>query len=63
MKRTGIAIGLVVFLSLARSAFAADMDTLDRKLSAVVENQERILQQLAEVKSELQIVKVRASDH
>lgn len=45
----------------ASPVFAADLDTMDRKLAEIAEKQDSILQQLAEIKAELQVVKIRAS--
>ena len=48
----------LLFLTLAPSAFAqADPAKLDQ----VLEKQEQILRALAEIKSELQVIKVRAT--
>ena len=51
---------LLFFLALAPSVFAQEVSV--RKLDQILENQTEILKQLAEIKSELQIVKVRATD-
>ncbi len=50
---------ILLFLVLAPSAFAEEVSV--RKLDQILENQTEILKQLAEIKSELEIVKVRAT--
>ena len=49
------------FLLLSASASFADDGANALKLDQVLQNQNQILQKLDEIKSELQIVKVRAS--
>jgi len=53
--------GMVSFLLLCRAVSAED-GLASQKLDKVLENQERILKKLDEVKDELQVVKVRASN-
>jgi hypothetical protein len=52
-------VTLLFFLALVPRAFAEEVSA--RKLDQVLENQTEILKRLAEIKSELEVVKVRAT--
>lgn len=58
MKKTGYALFMLIILSATQGM----ADESAEKLDKVLENQSRILAKLDEIKSELGIVKIRASE-
>jgi len=42
-------------------AISADSDLIESKLETIVKNQEKILAEIAEIKAELKVIKVRAT--
>ena len=65
MKTVFLALFFVTMFSLVPSGnlrAQEDAQETSRKLEYILANQDRILADLAEVKSELQIIKVRASN-
>ena len=63
MKRWVIFVLLVVAFIFSHKALFADTDpAVSQKMNQVVENQEKILKKLDEIKAELEVIKVRASN-
>lgn len=67
MKRWAVFILLTVAFVFSYKALFADGDSaagsaVSQKLNQVVQNQEKILTALDEIKAELEVVKVRASN-
>ncbi len=62
MKKLTLLVMILVCVSSisVRSIWASDGPTMD-KLNTILENQTEILKELSEIKEELQIVKIRAS--
>lgn len=58
---TVIGISIVGLLLFLRPAVAADLDAMEKKLDTILKNQEKFSQQLDEIKTEIQIVKARAT--
>jgi hypothetical protein len=62
LKNKIITASFLLSLFLNSRALFADETISDPRLDRVLENQAQILKELAEIKSELAIVKVRATD-
>ena len=63
MKRWTILILLVVaFIFSGKALFAETDSAVSQKMNQVIENQEKILRKLDEIKTELEVIKVRASN-
>ncbi len=67
MKRWAILILLTVAFVFSDKALFADgassgRDDSSQKLNQVIQNQEKILRELDEIKSQLEVIKVRASN-
>ena len=63
MKRWAILVLLVVAFIFSYKALFADGDSaVSQKLNQVIQNQEKILRELDEIKSQLEVIKVRASN-
>ncbi|MBI3315365.1 MAG: hypothetical protein HYZ87_00085 [Candidatus Omnitrophica bacterium] len=62
VKRNFYAVTAIAGVLLLCRAALADDGFVSQKLDRVLQNQERILKTLDEVKEELQVVKVRASN-
>ena len=64
MKKTAL---IALFFAALSAVFTvpsfADEATLSRQMSEVIQNQKKILDSLEQVKSELQVVKVRITSH
>ena len=64
MKKTAVTALFVALVSMMSFLPAyADEATMSRQLDQVIQNQKKILDSLEQVKSELQIVKVRITSH
>lgn len=65
VKAKSLWIGLVLIAGLLAAAWAvsegAEVDSLEDQVGRILENQQKIILTLEEVKKELQVIKIRAS--
>lgn len=62
MKNWLLVIGVTVMLAGFSGPVFADDVSVDKKLNRILQNQDQIFTELASIRSELQVIKIRSSN-